>query len=245
MKISMDALNEHYTKKLECELSACRNELEEAKESFKRQYQATSQLIAENEKMEPELTQLRKELEEAKNDGWTCYHCGEKFITHTHAKLHFGIPHSGAQPACVIKAEQGLVKYIRELELRLGKAMEEDSDVLRDLALQRCEKANAVSDAEELGYSRGLKDYQNISDLLETHRQQYADRCLEFIALTVERDRLAKELEEVKKDAERYNFLRRGTIMDFLNEVNPEPETLKEFDDDIDKAMLSAVKKGT
>lgn len=104
--------------------------------------------------------------------GWTCYHCGEHFVTHTHAKLHFGTPHSGAQPACIIKAEQGLVKYIRELELRLGKAMEEDSDILRDLALQRCEKANAVAVAEELGYSRGLKDYTELAAQLEASRKE-------------------------------------------------------------------------
>lgn len=111
--------------------------------------------------------------------GWTCFHCGEHFITHTHAKLHFGIPHSGAQPACVIKAEQGLVKYIRELEFRLGKAMEEDSDVLRDLALQRCEKANAVAVAEELGYSRGLQEHTKLSaerdELLEALKSAVAE----------------------------------------------------------------------
>ena len=115
--------------------------------------------------------------------GWTCYHCGEHFITHTHAKLHFGVAHTGAQPACLIKAEQGLVKYIRELELRLGKAMEEDSDTLRDMANQRVEKANAVADAEELGYSRGMGEYQKLSDLLEEQRQQYADKCIELADL--------------------------------------------------------------
>lgn len=111
-----------------------------------------------------EVQKLREEIERLQ--GWTCYHCGEHFVTHTHAKLHFGIAHTGAQPACLIKAEQGLVKYIRELELRLGKAMEEDSDTLRDMAEQRVEKANAVADAEELGYSRGLKDYIKIESKL-------------------------------------------------------------------------------
>jgi hypothetical protein len=126
--------------------------------------------------------------------GWTCYHCGEHFITHTHAKLHFGIPHSGAQPACLIKAEQGLVKYIRELELRLGKAMEEDSDTLRDLANQRVEKANAVSDAEELGYSRGLGAYTKLEQENEKLKEDVAMlREIAVMAETYMRDQLDYE----------------------------------------------------
>ena len=108
-------------------------------------------------------SEMQEELDRQDN-GWTCFHCGEHFITQTHAKLHFGTPHSTAQPACQIKtgAEQGLVKYIRELETRLAKYQEEDSEVMRDAALQRCEKANAVANAEDLGYERGLAAMQKM-----------------------------------------------------------------------------------
>jgi len=47
-------------------------------------------------------------------------------------------------------AERGLVKYIRELEMRLAMYLEEDSLFLRQMAEQRCEQANAVACAEDL-----------------------------------------------------------------------------------------------
>jgi len=113
-------------------------------------------------------------LETEKGEEFKCFHCGDTFITHTDARLHFGEPHSIAQPACLIKAERGLVKYIRELEKQLSSYQDEDSLVLRQVAAQRCERANAIESAENLGYERGLKAYTELEQQLSAANERIA-----------------------------------------------------------------------
>jgi hypothetical protein len=47
--------------------------------------------------------------------GWTCFHCGETFRTVADGEAHFG-PVPSASPACVLKAERGLVRALRDVE---------------------------------------------------------------------------------------------------------------------------------
>ena len=47
--------------------------------------------------------------------GWTCFHCGETFRTVADGAEHFG-PVPSASPACVLKAERGLVRALRDVE---------------------------------------------------------------------------------------------------------------------------------
>jgi hypothetical protein len=95
--------------------------------------------------------------------GWTCFHCGENFRTPGPARLHFGFDPS-AEPACRIKtgAEMSILKALRgverinvELQARLHA---ESADGLLAHQAAECRFQQAVIQAEELGYERGLRD---------------------------------------------------------------------------------------
>lgn len=71
--------------------------------------------------------------------GWTCFHCGELFITEGKARLHFGErPDDGL--ACQIKAgcERGLLIELRKVitenyQLRLWRANRIAQDISGDI----------------------------------------------------------------------------------------------------------------
>jgi hypothetical protein len=89
--------------------------------------------------------------------GWTCFHCGETFHSEARARDHFGADPQ-AEPACIIKAELGLVVALREAEDQLARYRDEDSDKDRELARMAGDHATALRREEEQGYSRGLRD---------------------------------------------------------------------------------------
>lgn len=93
--------------------------------------------------------------------GWTCFHCGETFKTVGAAKAHFGADPS-AEPGCLLRVkfggERGLLMALRDCEDRLARALADDSDVIRAWIAAQGRHSNALNDAEEAGYARGLGD---------------------------------------------------------------------------------------
>lgn len=94
-------------------------------------------------------------------NGWTCFHCGETFTTVGAARIHFGADQS-AQPGCMAKvglgAERGLLMALRKAEERIAKYMEDDTDLHREIHRMQSQQSDALRDAEEAGYERGLRD---------------------------------------------------------------------------------------
>lgn len=92
--------------------------------------------------------------------GWTCFHCGETFTTSGSARDHFGA-YPSATPGCMLKvelgAERGLLMALRKTELELARYMEEDGFMQREMYRLQSRHAEALSDAEEIGYRRGLR----------------------------------------------------------------------------------------
>ena len=91
--------------------------------------------------------------------GFTCFHCGETFtndIGINAARHHFGAPE--ATPACILKGERALIVHIRDLEEQLARYRAEDSDTDRAMHRMSADHARALVDAEEAGYSRGVRD---------------------------------------------------------------------------------------
>jgi hypothetical protein len=92
--------------------------------------------------------------------GWRCFHCGEYFNgkQRQEAADHFGTT-IDAEPACRIATpDLGLVRTLRDIHEELRRYQEEDTDLHRRISELICKRARAVQDAEELGYSRGLRD---------------------------------------------------------------------------------------
>ena len=95
--------------------------------------------------------------------GWTCFHCGETFTTVGAARNHFGFDPS-AEPGCRIKvgAERGLLRALRKAEQELAAAWAiihgESSEFAVAYQRQAERHAAQLTEAEELGYERGLKD---------------------------------------------------------------------------------------
>lgn len=90
--------------------------------------------------------------------GWTCFFCNEHFTSRAAASQHFGAMED-QEPVCKIKSHEGhLVHYIRKLENDLRRYREDDSDVMRSIMVLESDHAMALQRAEELGYSRGVRD---------------------------------------------------------------------------------------
>jgi len=91
--------------------------------------------------------------------GWTCFHCGETFLSPVCARAHFGSDETRA-PACEIKTagEGAILTALRNAEDALVRYHQEDSDVLRAMAAMEGDHRRALQDAEEQGYARGLRD---------------------------------------------------------------------------------------
>jgi len=94
---------------------------------------------------------------------WRCYHCGDVFTDDRGARLHFGRDEDSI-PACQIKAgaEQGLLGALREAEYAAADAQQavanECTDAAKAYYAQASRHAQALRNAEELGYERGLTD---------------------------------------------------------------------------------------
>jgi hypothetical protein len=86
---------------------------------------------------------------------WRCFHCDEVFTDRESARMHFG-PNQLSTPACQIDATQ-----LRKLEEQLRRYSEEDTDLQRQIRRLEAEHHLALQRAEELGYSRGLRDGMN------------------------------------------------------------------------------------
>lgn len=93
--------------------------------------------------------------------GWTCFFCGETFMTPGAARDHFGAePFSDT--ACQIKAgdERGLLMALREAESELARYRADDTDLIRENHGLRAEIIAKERKAEEAGYSRALQDVE-------------------------------------------------------------------------------------
>lgn len=97
--------------------------------------------------------------------GWTCFHCGETFTTVGTARTHFGAT-PDAEPGCLVRVglgpERGLLAALRKAEEDCREAWravhEESTEAYRALYAAQTRHGEALRDAEELGYARGLRD---------------------------------------------------------------------------------------
>lgn len=93
--------------------------------------------------------------------GWTCFHCGETFTTYVTAREHFGTKPS-SEAACIIRVslggERGLLRALRDAEDELATYRDEDTQLMRHLASIQSRHSQALRDAEDAGYDRGLRD---------------------------------------------------------------------------------------
>ncbi|MFZ5783933.1 MAG: hypothetical protein ACOY4R_27360 [Pseudomonadota bacterium] len=91
---------------------------------------------------------------------WRCFHCGDVFRNPRHAASHFGIDELQT-PGCVAVLRHGeshLLDRIRDLEERLRRYENEDSDIQRWAQTKMADHATALRREEERGYERGLHD---------------------------------------------------------------------------------------
>lgn len=97
--------------------------------------------------------------------GWTCFHCGETFMSEGSARDHFGAE-PFADPGCRIKvgAERGLLLALRDAEAqvtRLTAALHsENTEALRQLRRLQGRISDIARDAEQEGYDRALRDVE-------------------------------------------------------------------------------------
>lgn len=101
---------------------------------------------------------------------WRCFHCGDVFDDAAEAALHFG-ESERKKPVCELDVE-----YVRGLELQVWRYQEDDTDLHREIAELRSEMSTATRRAEELGYSRGLRDANLIGDDDESSNDKPAVR---------------------------------------------------------------------
>lgn len=100
--------------------------------------------------------------------GWTCFHCGERFTKVATARDHFGATPDRA-PGCTLKvdlgAERGLLMALRKSEAELAQLYREraddDTPMHRELYRLQAKHADALMTAEEAGYERGLRAAQS------------------------------------------------------------------------------------
>ena len=92
-------------------------------------------------------------------NGWVCFFCGECFTTFGAARDHFGA-NQFSDAACRIKVgeERGLVMALRKAEAELERYRAEDSDAMRSIYAMEADYAVKLREAEENGYTRGLRD---------------------------------------------------------------------------------------
>lgn len=107
------------------------------------------------------MTNMSEETYTAPPHGWTCFHCGETFLTVGTARDHFGADQS-AMPGCMERVnlgpERGLLMALRRAQHRIALYMEEDTDLHRAMAALQRGHSDALRMAEEAGYERGLRD---------------------------------------------------------------------------------------
>lgn len=88
-----------------------------------------------------------------------CFHCGDKFTNVGTAREHFG-GEMYSLTGCQIKfgAERGILMALRKAEDELARYRDDDTVAYRELATMQGRHSDALRDAEELGYERGLRD---------------------------------------------------------------------------------------
>ncbi len=97
--------------------------------------------------------EIADRLEDLHRKGkWRCFHCDEVFKTKDEARAHFG-PSECSVTACQVDAA-----HLRDLEKQLSSYRNEDTDLHRQIASMESSHQQAFMRAEEIGYSRGLKD---------------------------------------------------------------------------------------
>lgn len=91
--------------------------------------------------------------------GWTCFFCGETFTTIDAARYHFG-GDPFDDPACRIKdgQEKNLLLALRRAQDELARYHADDSEIIRQMHATETNYRTELQRAEELGYSRGLRD---------------------------------------------------------------------------------------
>jgi hypothetical protein len=100
--------------------------------------------------------------------GWDCFHCGQHFeptyFGQREAQYHFGFDDS-ATPACKLdRAEQGILRLLRnkerDLENLQARVNAEDTEKDREMARMASDHGQALRREEEKGYARGIKDWR-------------------------------------------------------------------------------------
>lgn len=130
--------------------------------------------------------------------GWRCFHCGEYFANPNLARAHFG-EFTGTTPACIIKAEQGLVYLLRDQERQLMAYRSGETDLIKEVHALGATHAVALIREEEKGYARGLADGRAHSQPDEALRKAVDVTVRQHIGEGTVAPRLSKALIKVLK----------------------------------------------
>lgn len=143
-----------------------------------------------------------------REDEWRCFHCGDVFTSAACARAHFG-REDGATPACQLKgADGGLLRALREAEDSAADAWaaihSESLDVHRALAAAQSRHGQALTNAEELGYQRGLRD-SSVADGF-TYAVEHNPNCPRAFLVRLPRGVLDHKPEGLSTDAIGYGL---------------------------------------
>ena len=149
------------------------------------------------------LEEWRKTYKKPK-EGWTCFHCGDTFTTPGAARIHFGASIE-ATASCQIKAgaELGILMALRKAEEELAHYREEDQPVIHEMARLQSRHSDALRGAEELGYSRGLKDYAALEAVNAELKTKHEAACGTIQQQRADIDTIRGYLDTVKASHER------------------------------------------
>ena len=88
---------------------------------------------------------------------WRCFHCDEVFEEREAAQEHFGWT-DYSKPLCQISRAE-----VEQMEFELQRYREEDGPKDRQMAEMESKHAQALREAEEEGYFKGLQDGKHLN----------------------------------------------------------------------------------
>lgn len=113
--------------------------------------------------------------------GWTCFHCGETFMTVGGARDHFGAEPS-ATPGCMLHVqlgeERGLLMALRKVEERNAELL---SDLHNESSLSKAlypAIESAIKSFKPFRECRTLQDVFNVYDIMEGRALAAEERLL-------------------------------------------------------------------
>lgn len=98
--------------------------------------------------------------------GWTCFHCGETFKTPVSARTHFGET-PDQTPACIIKAERGLLRALRKAESQCRRHQSTIEELDYSVEVLECTQAGFLRCCQAMGGAKSGHEAFHNYDAME------------------------------------------------------------------------------